>query len=249
MRLRTVWMLLLGLLVVTSSVAWARKWTAAKGGYSVEAELVEVKDGKLLLKRTDGNVITVPLEILSEADRQYVASLEKETPPAETPPAETQDPAVPTSRAGRAGKMIHEPTPPAGQTYIGVDRCAPCHFERMMQWEEDKHSKTFEILTEKYQKDPQCLDCHATGYGMPTGFKDLKSTPDLANNGCENCHGPGSKHEEIAKPFAKIEVLTPAQEKQVRDSIWLLYPGAVCVTCHTQKAHEPSQTPEELKTK
>ncbi len=145
--------------------------------------------------------------------------------------------------------IVPEPAPPADQTYIGVKRCAPCHFTNFMTWKKDKHSGTFDLLTEKYQKDPKCLACHTTGYGTPTGFKDIESTPDMAYNGCEVCHGPGSKHEEVAKPFADVKELSAEQEKLVRDSIWKLQPGNVCVRCHTQKAHKENETPEELRTK
>ncbi len=141
-----------------------------------------------------------------------------------------------------------EPAPPAGQTYTGSKKCASCHFAQFMLWKKGKHSKTFDLLPAKYQKDPKCLDCHSTGFGEATGFKDITSTPSLAGNTCENCHGPGSKHEEVCKPFAKLKKLTAVQEKAARDSIWLLLPGNVCVKCHVTKAHKESETPKELRT-
>jgi hypothetical protein len=153
-----------------------------------------------------------------------------------------------TARAAES-EAAQEPAPPAGQTYIGTKKCAACHFKNYMSWTKDKHSKTFSLLTKKFENDPKCLKCHTTGYGEPTGFKDMESTPNLANNSCENCHGPGSKHEETAKPFANVKKLTPEQEKQVRDSIWKVLPGTVCTKCHTQKAHKESETPPELRTK
>lgn len=139
-----------------------------------------------------------------------------------------------------------EPAPPTGQTYTGSKKCASCHFEEFMKWRKENHSKAFELLTAKYQADPKCLKCHTTGYGEPTGFKDIKSTPSLAGNTCESCHGPGSKHEEVCKPFAKVKKLTPAQEKIARDSIWKVLPGNVCIDCHITKAHQASETPKEL---
>jgi hypothetical protein len=155
--------------------------------------------------------------------------------------------ALATARSAEP-EEVKEPAPPAGQTYTGSKRCASCHFEQFMKWKVEKHSKTFDLLPAKYQKDPKCLKCHSTGYGEPTGFKDIASTPSLAGNTCENCHGPGSKHEEVCKPLAKVKKLTPAQLKAAKDSIWLLLPGNVCVTCHLTKAHQESETPKELRT-
>ncbi len=155
-----------------------------------------------------------------------------------------------TAQAQESGDAAApESPPPEGQEYLGTKRCAPCHFEHFMSWKKDKHAKTFELLTKKYEKDEKCLECHSTGYGEATGFKDIKSTPTLAGTTCESCHGPGSIHEEVCKPFAKVKKLTPEQEKIARDSIWLLLPGTICISCHTQKAHQKTETPKELQTK
>ena len=51
-----------------------RTWTDTSGSFSVEAELVDILDGKVRLKKKDGRDITVPLAKLSEADQQFVKS-------------------------------------------------------------------------------------------------------------------------------------------------------------------------------
>ena len=62
------------LLLTSASVcdAQVRKWTDATGKYSVEAELVDFKDGQVRLRKPDGQVITVPLEKLRAADQEHV---------------------------------------------------------------------------------------------------------------------------------------------------------------------------------
>jgi hypothetical protein len=130
-----------------------------------------------------------------------------------------------------------KPAPPAGQTYTGVKECSACHFKQYMAWKKTKHGKdSFEVLPEKYRTDGQCIVCHTTGYGQATGYKDA-TTPNLLGVTCEACHGPGSKHSEIAKQYSNKK-LSPAEEKTVRDSIWRLRPGNVCIDCHVDKAHK-----------
>lgn len=144
--------------------------------------------------------------------------------------------------------VVAEPAPPEGQTYTGSKKCASCHFEQFTFWKKTKHAVAFEALTAKYQKDPTCLKCHTTGYGQPTGFKDMATTPALAGNTCENCHGPGSKHEEMCTGYANKK-LTPEEEKIAKDSIWLMLPKNVCVECHVVIGHKPNPTPPELQPK
>lgn len=134
-----------------------------------------------------------------------------------------------------------EPAPPAGQTYIGTKNCSACHFDEFLVWRKDMHSKAFDNLPAKYRNDASCLKCHTTGYGQPSGYATSADT-HLAGISCEACHGPGSKHAEICKPFANVDKLSPEQEKQARDSIYRMLPQNVCASCHASKAHK--QHPE-----
>ncbi|MFO0969844.1 MAG: cytochrome c family protein [Gemmataceae bacterium] len=127
--------------------------------------------------------------------------------------------------------------PPAGQTFVGSKECASCHFDQFLTWRETKHAKGFEVLPAKYQDDASCLKCHATGHGQDTGFVSKAKTPGLAGASCESCHGPGSKHAEIAKSFGKKK-LSKDEEKYVRSSIYLMQPKNVCVDCHLSRAHK-----------
>ncbi len=50
-----------------------RIWNDSTGAFSLEAEFVELKDGKVTLRKTDGKAITIDLEKLSQEDRDFVA--------------------------------------------------------------------------------------------------------------------------------------------------------------------------------
>ena len=67
-------------LIVCASSVFARRWTDSTGKYGVEAEFVALDEGNVRLLRSDGKMISVPIEILSEADRRYVDSMEQPVP-------------------------------------------------------------------------------------------------------------------------------------------------------------------------
>lgn len=50
-----------------------RTWSDATGKFRIEAELVKVADGKVELRRKDGQNVTVPLDKLSKDDQDYLA--------------------------------------------------------------------------------------------------------------------------------------------------------------------------------
>lgn len=90
-----------------------------------------------------------------------------------------------------------------GAEYVGSEACADCHEDSYEIWKESKHATAWETL-EKAQKSekygwpvthyPDCITCHVVGYGYKTGFVNPETTPDKKDVGCEQCHGPGSKH-------------------------------------------------------
>lgn len=125
---------------------------------------------------------------------------------------------------------------PKGQTYLGSKQCASCHFDQFLTWRKTKHAQGFDILPAKYKKDASCLKCHSTGFGEATGYKDGNSA--LAGTTCEACHGPGSKHAEVAKPFAKKKELTKEEEALARGSIYKILPDVACLHCHEAQQHK-----------
>src|SRR5262245_44987777 len=80
-----------------------RTWRSADGQYTVEGEFIEFKDAAVVMRRSDGQVITVQLDRLSEADRQYVAAKTGGSPPPVPPAAAPLSPS-PAAAGGSASK-------------------------------------------------------------------------------------------------------------------------------------------------
>ena len=53
-----------------------REWSDATGKFHVNAKLLGVKDGKVQLKKSDGEVINIPLAKLSAQDQDALKKLQ-----------------------------------------------------------------------------------------------------------------------------------------------------------------------------
>ncbi len=114
-------------------------------------------------------------------------------------------------------------------TFVGVDKCKGCHPSEMKDFESRKFSKAWSVLVMRGKdKDGECLKCHSTGYGQPTGFVSEEATPHLKYKQCEACHGPGSLH--VNSPGD--EAGKTAMKAYVKDN-------DVCIKCHVcMKTHK-----------
>ena len=91
------------------------------------------------------------------------------------------------------GSLVSPPT------YVGVANCTSCHATQHNNWLTTQHHSAFDTLVASGdQNNELCFPCHTVGYGTPSGFVSIASTPQLADVQCENCHGPGSNH--VADP-------------------------------------------------
>lgn len=73
MSIRFVPYALLGFLVFLSANAEARTWTDTTGNYTIDADLIGFDDDHVILQRdADSELGSVPLEKLSEADRNFL---------------------------------------------------------------------------------------------------------------------------------------------------------------------------------
>lgn len=130
----------------------------------------------------------------------------------------------------------------SGAKFVGTKVCGECHSKALAVWEKSDHAHAYESLIKGRPElkdrwvsrihDPECLSCHTTGWHPQDvlryvgGFESKAKTPQMLHNGCENCHGPGSRHIQLIeagdKDAANKEVrLTLAEAKKSH-----------CVTCH-----------------
>ena len=90
------WLALLPAIPVRAAEEF-RTWSDSTGRFHVRAKLVSAEGGKVLLAREDGARLTIPLDRLSKADQDHLASRQAENPfkpeeqspfvPAPVPPA------------------------------------------------------------------------------------------------------------------------------------------------------------------
>ncbi len=103
----------------------ARTWTDSAGRFSVEAELLAVRDGNVQLRRPDGSMVTVPVAKLSELDQRYLASLKNVDGAASTPVSKSEEAAgQPSQRespaAARKRKTVRRDMPRATEPTVAA---------------------------------------------------------------------------------------------------------------------------------
>ncbi|MFB6373045.1 MAG: multiheme c-type cytochrome [Bradymonadaceae bacterium] len=125
------------------------------------------------------------------------------------------------------------PPVPEGEA---TNQCATCHSKAHDFWKGTLHAKALETLQKRDKAwDQECIGCHVVGYEKPGGsvlgklkYKEKVDGQTLTKNlqdvGCENCHGPGSKHR--AQPDGKPQYIDDGTGKQV------------CKQCHVPE-HSP----------
>jgi hypothetical protein len=88
---------------------------------------------------------------------------------------------------------------PNSLEYTGSASCKLCHIPSHKyayeKWSTKAHADAYATLVDvNSQYDPECIRCHVIGFEYQSGFISMQKTPHLKDVGCENCHGPGSKH-------------------------------------------------------
>ena len=62
---------------VMTFTGWGRVWSSANGDHHLIADLAEVLDDSVVLEKSDGSNVTIPLNRLSNFDQQYADSRRK----------------------------------------------------------------------------------------------------------------------------------------------------------------------------
>lgn len=106
----------------------ARQWTDNTGAFTVEAELVEVSGNIMRLRKPDGQIVTVPLDRLSAADREYVRSAGARGQAAAKPALATREDAI--------RQKLQQPTKFG---FIGT----PLY--QVLEWFSDQHDLSIQI--------------------------------------------------------------------------------------------------------
>lgn len=144
-------------------------------------------------------------------------------------------------RAGLEGLGLRPGPHPSGATFVGSEACASCHAEQHEIWSATGHARATESLVQPVERaaiprhfDPECISCHVTGwhpskyYPYEGGYLSLTESPHLLGNGCENCHGPGSRHVAAEAGAGETELL--AFRKAMK--LDLAKAENTCLTCH-----------------
>ena len=139
----------------------------------------------------------------------------------------------------------------SGFQFVGAKACAECHASAFKVWEDSNHAQaTASLLKGRPEEkgewidrtyDPECLACHATGWNATEafpfvdGFIDVKTTPHLEGNQCENCHGPGSEHVGLETAWKKSGGALSDALTASRKAVQVTKAQAekkVCLKCH-----------------
>jgi len=101
-----------------------------------------------------------------------------------------------------AASRAQQPPPEIGQRFASSGGCVHCHSAEFARWSLSSHAKAWRALVDRGQtQNPECLPCHTTAWGEPTGLGELTKSGIRKFKGvqCESCHGPMGGHPEDAR--------------------------------------------------
>lgn len=105
-------------------------------------------------------------------------------------------------------------------TYVGSKSCIECHEgsnkEHVEAWRKSPMAKDAFSLIRSEKDKTKCIPCHATGYDPE------KKTYKEENVGCEACHGPGEKYQDMMMGGDALEGGKIARDNALKS----------CTRCH-----------------
>jgi hypothetical protein len=138
----------------------------------------------------------------------------------------------------------------SGHKFVGSEACADCHGTEYEIWEDGTdgkggpHKHATASLTEPNERswvqrhfDPECVSCHMTGWNpqgffpYESGYLNHQKDSHLFDNGCENCHGPGSAHMDAEQNHVDNKTLLEKLRQEMRVTLEDAKKNA-CAECH-----------------
>jgi hypothetical protein len=126
------------------------------------------------------------------------------------------------------------------EEYVGAAKCKICHNkppqgEQYNKWAASPHAKAMQALKGDDAKNPKCLKCHSTAFGLV--LSDTQTITVAEGVSCESCHGAGSVYK--SPPIMK--------DKAKSIAAGLIMPDEkLCKKCHN--AESPNFKPFDFKT-
>ena len=138
--------------------------------------------------------------------------------------------------------------------YIGARGCKKCHFKHSRSWKKTAHARTYDLLApgeaveakrkagldpeREFRSGHECLRCHTTGYGTPSGYPVPRAGDRLTDElryrlkyfagvSCEACHGMGSEYAAYKKDherYQRRDIVALGANIPIR--------AEHCATCH-----------------
>ena len=90
--------------------------------------------------------------------------------------------------------------------YASSGACSTCHSKEFAKWVFTDHANAWQSLIARNSQDnPECIQCHTTGFGEVGGLGELTDSNirRLKSVQCESCHGPLKGHPDAQHVQAK----------------------------------------------
>jgi hypothetical protein len=162
------------------SAAIVRTWTDATGQHTVTAKLVECKDGVVRLTKGNGQIVSLPLDKLSEADRKFLSSGTNDTGTESSAHRSKQA----NARSGRAASKTADTNPSPAKWYSagpGWQKLNQLAQFQGVSLFATNHGKTqYEEILSKSQAGSMIILLFAldsSDKSVPAGYEDLLPIP------------------------------------------------------------------------